>query len=81
MAIFFPSLAKHESLLDPGNPPGLGFASLLKERAIDPLLTPEKPDKLVSIFGEKCCFLFFSGFLEKFGSEKGKILKLSSRLC
>ena len=40
-------LAKHESLLDPANPPGLGFASLFTDLAIDPLLTPKKADKLV----------------------------------
>ena len=71
MAIFFPRLAKHESPPDPGNPSGLGFASLLKERAIDPLLTPEKPDKLVlKNFRRKMLLFVFSGFLEMFGSEK-----------
>ena len=40
-------MAKHESLLDPANPPGLGFASLFTDRAIDPLLTLGEEDKLV----------------------------------
>ena len=47
-AIFFQGLAKHESLLDPANPPGLGFASLFRDLAVDPLLTPPREtDKLV----------------------------------
>ena len=49
-AIFFQGLAKHESLLDPANPPGLGFASLFRDLAVDPLLTPPREtDKLVIV--------------------------------
>ena len=49
-AIFFQGLAKHESLLDPANPPGLGFASLFRDLAVDPLLTPPRETDMLVIF-------------------------------